>query len=102
VIYRHECAGIFVPFDDQSTDYNVRTGARIAKSAKDPRQGIFSALYKHVESLAMSDPGVGGIRLYVDRSNDRAQQAYHSLAMRDAGYLVMESLFPLEEDAANA
>ncbi|MGI9262727.1 MAG: GNAT family N-acetyltransferase [Woeseiaceae bacterium] len=66
------------------------------------RQGVFSALYKHVESLAQHDRGVCGIRLYVERGNDRAQQTYRSLSMHDAGYIVMESIFPAGEESTNA
>lgn len=66
------------------------------------RQGVFSSLYKHVESHAMSDPGACGMRLYVERDNERAQQTYQSLAMQDAGYLVMESIFTSAEESANA
>ena len=56
------------------------------------RQGIFSALYRHVESLASAAPGVIGLRLYVEDNNVRAQQTYQALGMVKPGYLVMESL----------
>ena len=57
------------------------------------RRGVFSALYKHVESLAKADGSVRGIRLYVERNNDRAQATYRKLGMIDPGYRVMESIF---------
>jgi ribosomal protein S18 acetylase RimI-like enzyme len=57
------------------------------------RKGIFSALYKHVKSLAMADTEVCGIRLCVETTNERAQQTYRSLGMTDVGYLVMEEVF---------
>ena len=57
------------------------------------RQGVFSALYRHVESLAAAEPGVIGLRLYVENNNTRAQQTYEALGMMKPGYLVMESLF---------
>ena len=56
------------------------------------RQGIFRALYRHVESLASAAPGVIGLRLYVEDNNVRAQQTYQALGMVKPGYLVMESL----------
>ena len=56
------------------------------------RNGVFSALYRHVESLARAEPGVCGLRLYVDRNNKRAQQVYDQLGMVEPGYLVMESI----------
>lgn len=54
------------------------------------RQGIFRALYAHVEALAKADGGVCGLRLYVDRDNRRAQETYRRCGMHDGGYLVME------------
>jgi ribosomal protein S18 acetylase RimI-like enzyme len=57
------------------------------------RQGVFTALYRHVESLALAEPGVGGIRLYVEHANQRAQQTYEALGMVKPNYLVMESIF---------
>jgi len=54
------------------------------------RVGVFRALYAHVERLAKDDPGVCGIRLYVERENHRAQLTYRHCGMEDAGYVVME------------
>ena len=54
------------------------------------RLGVFRALYQHIERLAKSDPAVCGLRLYVERDNERAQQTYRRCGMQDAGYLVME------------
>mgnify|MGYP001825072910 CR=1 FL=1 len=57
------------------------------------RKGVFSALYKHVESLAKADASVCGIRLYVERGNEKAQATYLNLGMVDPGYRMMESIF---------
>ena len=57
------------------------------------RKGVFSGLYRHVESLAEAAPGVIGLRLYVESNNVRAQQTYKALGMVNPGYLVMETLF---------
>ena len=57
------------------------------------RQGVYTALYRHVESLARSEPDVTGLRLYVENDNKRAQRTYESLGMVDPGYKVMESIF---------
>jgi GNAT superfamily N-acetyltransferase len=54
------------------------------------RAGVFRALYQHIENLAKADPGVCGLRLYVERDNARAQQTYQRCGMQDAGYVVME------------
>jgi GNAT superfamily N-acetyltransferase len=55
------------------------------------RQGVFRALYGHVERLAKETPGVCGLRLYVENDNIRAQQTYLGCGMVNAGYLVMET-----------
>ena len=57
------------------------------------RQGVFAALYRHVEQLARATPGVIGLRLYVERDNDRAQATYAALGMVDAGYRIFEASF---------
>ena len=57
------------------------------------RRGIYSTLYRHVESLASRQPDVCGIRLYVERGNEPAQQTYSALGMSMTDYRVMESLF---------
>ena len=57
------------------------------------RQGVFSALYHHVESLAAAEPDVCGLRLYVEDNNHRAQRTYEALGMVKPSYVVMESMF---------
>ena len=56
------------------------------------RKGVFSALYRHVESLAAAEPGAICLRLYVEENNHRAQQTYEALGMVNPSYLVMESM----------
>jgi GNAT superfamily N-acetyltransferase len=62
------------------------------------RQGVFSALYHHVESLAATEPDVCGLRLYVEDNNHRAQQTYEALGMVKPSYVVMESMFDKRVD----
>ena len=57
------------------------------------RQGVFSALYAAIESLARDDADACGIRLYVERHNERAQATYRALGMQGDTYLVMETMF---------
>ena len=57
------------------------------------RKGVFSALYRHVESLARQDQEACGLRLYAEQDNKRAQQTYLKLGMVKPGYLVMEDDF---------
>ena len=61
------------------------------------RRGVFSALYRHVESLARQEPEVCGLRLYVERDNARAQSTYETLGMHTTNYLVMQSMFTEDE-----
>jgi ribosomal protein S18 acetylase RimI-like enzyme len=57
------------------------------------RRGVFSALYRHVESLAKAAPDAAGLRLYVEENNTRAQRTYEALGMVKPNYLVMQTLF---------
>ena len=63
------------------------------------RQGIFRSLYADITRRARADPGVCGIRLYVERENHRAQAAYAALGMRHAGYEMFEVDFVLRRSA---
>ncbi|MFL6692944.1 MAG: GNAT family N-acetyltransferase [Ramlibacter sp.] len=58
------------------------------------RQGVFRALYREVAALVERDPGVCGLRLYVESSNARAQVTYASLGMDRTHYLVYEQERP--------
>jgi ribosomal protein S18 acetylase RimI-like enzyme len=57
------------------------------------RKGIYTSLYRHVETLARADDNVVAIRLYVDRDNKRAQDTYRKLGMDMTDYLVMQTAF---------
>ena len=61
------------------------------------RQGVYAALYAHVQRLARETPGVIGLRLYVEHDNATAQRTYTALGMRDAGYRIFESGFDLSD-----
>lgn len=56
------------------------------------RGSVFTALYRHVETLARAAPGVIGLRLYVEHANAAAQRTYAALGMHDAGYRIYEQL----------
>ena len=60
------------------------------------RQGVFRALYEELAREAATDPGVVGLRLYVEHHNDSAKQVYFKLGLRDAGYHVLERLQTVE------
>lgn len=55
--------------------------------------GVFRALYRHLEELAGADPRICGVRLYVDRDNDRALAVYSRLGMHRSNYRIMETTF---------
>jgi len=55
------------------------------------RRGVFKALYEHVREAARKS-GAAGIRLYVERENQKAQDTYRKLGMSMTPYLVMEEI----------
>ncbi len=57
------------------------------------RQGVYTALYEFVRSEAEATPDACGIRLYVEKHNERAIRTYAALGMTGDTYLVMESMF---------
>jgi GNAT superfamily N-acetyltransferase len=56
------------------------------------KSGIFRALYIHVRDEAKA-AGAGGLRLYVDTTNTRAQQVYAAMGMNGDHYRVFEDMF---------
>jgi GNAT superfamily N-acetyltransferase len=54
------------------------------------RRGVFSGLYRQVESHARASADACGLRLYVEKDNSRAVQTYLALGMNLPGYQVME------------
>jgi len=54
------------------------------------RQRVYAGLYEHVKALVAADDSVRGIRLYVDRRNERAQTVYERLGMNGEHYKVFE------------
>jgi ribosomal protein S18 acetylase RimI-like enzyme len=58
------------------------------------RQGVFTALFRHVERLASDDPGVCGLRLYVEQDNQIAHRTYRRLGLDVTHYSIMELEFP--------
>ena len=53
-------------------------------------QGVYAGLYEHVKQLVQNEPGIRGIRLYVDKRNTRAQAVYTRLGMNGEHYQVFE------------
>jgi GNAT superfamily N-acetyltransferase len=55
--------------------------------------GVFKALFDHLAGVARGDPRVCGIRLYVDRGNEKAKSVYGRLGMHRSNYGVMETVY---------
>jgi len=53
-------------------------------------RGIYRALYEHLKRRVEADPGLKGIRLYVDRRNEAAQRVYARLGMTREHYDLFE------------
>ncbi len=58
------------------------------------RRGVFRALFEQVRQAARAEEEVIGLRLYVERENQTAQETYRKMGMDAAGYLVFER-YPL-------
>jgi ribosomal protein S18 acetylase RimI-like enzyme len=54
------------------------------------KMGVYKRLYTHLKDSIIGDPSIGGLRLYVDRNNHRAQTVYARLGMNGAHYQVFE------------
>ncbi len=57
------------------------------------QKGVFSRLFRHVESQARADENVCGLRLYVDKDNEQASAVYRKLGLDATRYEVMEQYF---------
>lgn len=61
------------------------------------RQGIYRSMHHHVVEMAKADPTVCGIRLYVERDNQAAQNVYQRVGLAPSGYWVYEQDFVLSQ-----
>jgi ribosomal protein S18 acetylase RimI-like enzyme len=59
------------------------------------RRGVFTRLYRAMREEADKSGGVCGVRLYVESANQRAQQTYQRLGLRQAHYQMYEEDFVL-------
>jgi GNAT superfamily N-acetyltransferase len=60
-------------------------------------RGLYSGLYEFVKALAVLDPSVRGLRLYVDKRNASAKAVYAKRGMTDAHYDLYEWMKPARE-----
>lgn len=57
---------------------------------KQRRNGVFKAMFENLRMLIKNDPGLAGLRLYVDKTNARAQKVYEAMGMNGEHYSVFE------------
>ncbi|MBI3005043.1 MAG: GNAT family N-acetyltransferase [Ignavibacteriales bacterium] len=53
-------------------------------------KGVFQALFSHVKKLAQERKDVCGLRLYVEKHNERARTTYEKLGLKQTDYLLYE------------
>jgi ribosomal protein S18 acetylase RimI-like enzyme len=54
------------------------------------KHGVFKKMFTNLMSTIRQDPGIAGLRLYVDKTNERAQQVYGAMGMNGDHYTVYE------------
>ena len=54
------------------------------------RKGAYRKMYRFLQEKVIADPNLRGIRLYVDKSNVRAQTTYTDLGMNADHYMTYE------------
>jgi ribosomal protein S18 acetylase RimI-like enzyme len=59
------------------------------------RQGVFRSMHAKVIERAKADPGVCGVRLYVESENRIAQEVYRKVGLKPSSYAVFENDFVL-------
>ena len=57
------------------------------------KQGVFKAIFRHIETLAKNDPQIKALRLYVMNNNESGKSAYKKLGMNDSNYIVYDKEF---------
>ena len=55
------------------------------------KKGVYKAMYSKVKEMAQAE-NVSQVRLYVDKTNTSAQQAYQRLGMDETHYLMCEEV----------
>ena len=55
------------------------------------KKGVYKAMYSKVKEMAQAE-NVSQVRLYVDKTNTSAQQAYQRLGMDETHYLMYEEV----------
>ncbi|MEO1054782.1 MAG: GNAT family N-acetyltransferase [Bacteroidota bacterium] len=53
-------------------------------------KGVFKKMYAHLKGIVENSPDLAGLRLYVDKSNVKAQKVYESIGMNGDHYFFYE------------
>lgn len=53
-------------------------------------KGVFKSMYNHLKHFVKESENIGGLRLYVDKTNDNAQKVYEKLGMNGEHYKFYE------------
>lgn len=53
-------------------------------------KGVFRMMYENIKRIIQADEGIVGLRLYVDKSNQRAMKVYAAMGMNGDHYTVYE------------
>ena len=56
------------------------------------KRGVFKAMYENLMKMIAVDNRVSGLRLYVEKSNHRAQETYRAMGMNGDHYIVFEKM----------
>ncbi|HXH76438.1 MAG TPA: GNAT family N-acetyltransferase [Bacteriovoracaceae bacterium] len=59
---------------------------------EDRKKGVYKKLYQHLKTMVEDSKELRGLRLYVDKSNTKAQQVYEVLGMSQEHYFMYEWL----------
>ena len=55
-------------------------------------QKVFRTMYEYLKNIVTKDEDLAGLRLYVDKSNTKAQSVYHKIGMSNEHYELFEWL----------
>ncbi|AYB30509.1 GNAT family N-acetyltransferase [Chryseolinea soli] len=56
------------------------------------KKGVFKLMFDNLLNILSTDPGIIGLRLYVDKSNARAMKVYEAMGMDGSHYTVYERM----------
>ena len=54
------------------------------------RLGVYRSLYERLKKEVETSDGLRGLRLYVEKENERAQEVYRAMGMNDTRYSLFE------------